>query len=735
MTKVKTPDGAVLNFPQGVSPEEMQAAIQKYYNSTTQPNTPKKDNGSFWEGYGNSFAKLGVGAKQRVLEIAQSMGSEAAVEELTKINDLAKRLERSSEGRGVDYNMGDFTGSIVPALASGGGGGLLGAMGVSGATSALQEFIQPNTQDMTPGESLAKKTLDAGISGAVGAASVPAFKYAMDGLASGAKALASKILPDFFPSTSSAITPEAAAKIVQKVATTSPEVAQQIATESPDVISGFAKNISEGLSPEQAAFKAKADAYGVRVSKGDVTRNMAEQGQEEAALKGMYGNDSQVIAQSFREGQNADFQNMSSKLGQTIGKGEALPETVADVGERINASLKQGAAKAKAAGNKAYNDAGLNKARAPMDSIVNYRNALRTELNKEAFNDKLTPTAHHLYTRVDDFVKRVAKKKTLTNVNLQHLEGFRKAINNAGRGSNDADTRMLGIMRDSFDNATDDALENGLIMGNTGAIDGIKNARSLWKSYKQRYYGSDGKSMIGRIVDKNYTPEKVMDLLVGTGKAGGKTEAATAVSQLQEVLGKDSSEMNQLRQAMFKKLVGNDLGSLGDGDLPKAFSGKKFYNNVNEFVQKNKSLADALYSPELLKEIKNAAIFANRVTTKQEGVVNYSNTTPVMVRYLNSIGQKLGPAGRYVTSPVAGAVEKIARQSEKATVQKSFSPTAKDIVGENPFTTILAQKAGIASGVGASELRKEGEEKLRDENRDMKQLLRDLKITNPYTNQ
>lgn len=731
MPKVQMPDGILLDFPDNTPADVIQQQAHGYYLSTQPKSTPDtaspvpQEDGGFWEGYGNAFAKLGVGAKQRVLELAQTMGSDAAVEELKKINDLAKRLDKSSEGKGFANKAGQFAGNVVPAMATPVGGSIPAAIGIAGVTGAVQEFIQPNTQDMTPGESLAKKSLDAGISGGVSALAVPV----ISAISGGGKAAYNWLKPKI-PGMERAV--PAVDDIIKQVAKESPDVAQSVAKESPEVIQGFASSVKAGLPPEQALLKAKADSYGVRVSKGDITGDLMQQSQEEAALKGMIGQDTQSIAQSFREGQSNDLRGMATNVGKKVGGGQDLPPDMQSVADRIAATIKKSAVSEKKVASAAYNNAGLDKARIDVENIATYRNALRSELGKEGFSKDLTPTAYNVYSRLDRYLSD-AKKKGLNTINLQHVEGFRKLMNKVGGNAQPADARMLGIMKDTLDTSLDDALEQGLINGNEKAIDNIKNARELWKSYKQRYYGSDGKAIIGRIVDKNLTPEKTMQLLIGTGKAGGKTEAATTVSQLKKVLGENSPEFNSLRQEVFKRLVGQDLEKIAVGDVPKSFSGLKFQNNVKEFMKTNKSLAQELYGAETWKTIEDAANFANRVTTKKDGVINYSNTTPALVRFINNTSAKFGPIGRYIAAPAVGGIEKVSRQAAKRSAQEAFSPTAKNMVPEsNDFVQALSQRAGIASGVGASEIRQNMEKNTKQEEGNLNNYLQGIKIINPY---
>lgn len=680
-----------------------------------------QEKGNFWEGYGNAFAKLGVGAKQRVLEIAQTMGSDAAVEELNKINDLAKKLDMQGEGKGFGYKAGEFAGNVVPGLAFPAARTMAGAIGVAGATGAGQEFLQSNDPDgRTAGENLTKKALDAGISGAFSAATVPAVNL----LAQGGRTVLKKFLPDSFTQSATGNIEE----ITRKAAQESPELAEKISQESPDVVQAFAKNMDSGLTPQQALLKAKADEYGVRTSRGDITADLTQQSREEAALKGMMGQDTQMIAQSFREGQANDLRTMATNVGKRVGGGQELPGDMQDVADRITSSVTKKAKAEMATAREAYDNAGLNKARANIEDVYNYRHSLRSELSKEGFDKDLTPSAYNVYSKLDKYLQD-SRKKGLKTINLQHVEGFRKLMNKVGKTAPPADARMLGIMKNTLDTTLDDALEKGLIQGNTESIANIKNARGLWHSYKQRYYGKDGKAFIGKIIDNDYTPEKTMQLLIGTGKAGGKAEAATAIKQLRGVLGENSEEFNALRGEVFKRLVGQDLALIAPGDIPQGFNGVKFRNNVKELAKTNKSLVQELYGNDTWKAIEDAAEFAGRITHRKDGVVNYSNTTPTLVRFLNSTAAKFGPIGRYIAAPVAGTVEKVTRQAEKASAQQAFSEPVQQ---QKNFSQALAQRIGIATGGGVSQARQALEKSSREDEKNLQDSLKGIKIINPY---
>lgn len=678
------------------------------------PVIEEETGGGFYEGYGGAFANIGTGALQRILEGYQALGGTGSEELLADTRAVAEELQRRQANLTTGGKIGKFAGDVVQTLAVPGGSTLPRAMALAGGTGATQSFLQPESRDVSPEESLRTKALEAGVTGAVGAAAVPVLQQAGKVVARTGKSLYNKVAKSNISD-----------DVAKSIAKESPVVAESVKQQSDDVATLVSENIDKGLTPDQALLKAKADAYNIRVSKGDVTGDLLQQSKEESALKGLFGEPSQLETRAFREGQVADIQAAAQRAGTKI-SGE-LPETIQDVGERVLSAVKTGAKSAKATAQAAYSKADLGSARADLGGIKAYRDALKSELGKEAFSKDLTPTAHHVYEKLNNFIKTAGKKKIKT-VNLQHIEGFRKMINNAGKGSNPADGRMLSIMRDGLDNSIDDAMERGLIKGNQSALADIKKARELWKSYKQRYYGRDGKAILGKIVEKDMTPESVMGVLIGTGKLGSKTEAANAIAQLKNVLGKDSAEYGLLKGEAFKRLVGDQLSG-------KTFSGAKFYNNVRDFTVRNKSLADELFSADELAQITDLAKIARDITTKQEGVVNYSNSGNVILRNIQALGNKFGAVGNYTAAAVTKPIESISKRAQRAEVQRALSGNAADIADAttaNPLSDAIASKLGIATGRVVTEQLKESEVETQRDKEALTKKIKNLKIINPY---
>lgn len=700
-----------------------------------------KEKGGFWEGYGQAYANLMTGAFQRALELTaekQKIESSAAPEFLkpaitnygNKVENLrestrnvAEQLAAQEANLGTSGKVGKFAGELTQTAAFPGGSTIPRAMAMAAGTSGAQTFLQPEAENKTAGDTLTSKALDAAITGSVAAGTVPVVSAITPLVRQGTNAL-KKVFTRGAPEKA---TQEAIQSTIATVEREAPALAEVIKKETPDVVEAFSANMDAGLTPEQALTKAKADSYKVRASRGDITTNFAQQAQEEDALKGVFGEDAQNIARAFREGQVSDLQRMTRGVGEKLGGGQELPETQ-DVGQRIMDAVKKGAKLEKKAAQKAYEESGINTARVTIPTVQTYRNALSRELGKEGFDKDLTPTSYRIYQRFDEFLNR-AKAKKIKTINLQHIEGFRKLIVKAGKGSNPQDGRMLTIMRHALDDSVDDALEQGLITGNRQAIANITNARGLWQSYKQRYYGKDGKAILGKIVERDFTPEKTMDLLIGSGQLGAKKEAAQAVNQLKTVLGQDSPEFLLLKQAAFSKLTGGQLEG-------KAFSGTKYANNVRKLAKENKSLAEAVFKPDEWQEILDSAKFAERITTKQEGVVNYSNSGNAILRNINQIGQKFGLPGKYAAAVITKPAEAVVKRSESVEAQRAFTGKAKDMVAETPeanrFVNAIAQRLGITAGTATNTALQQNKQNTAKENEALREKIRRLEIPNPY---
>lgn len=490
-----------------------------------------------------------------------------------------------------------------------------------------------------------------------------------------------------------------------------------------DVRERFASNIKAGLTPEQSLIKAQADKLGVRLSAGDITQNVMRQGEEDLALKGVYGTRSMGEAQAFRQGQQQDIANLGRSISEKLGRNTAPMPPEADVATAITGKLKSSAKSDKAIAQDAYKAVSYDSSVRPED-VKDLPNFLNKALEAENVDIEGIPAISRRLKEIGAIVGGKSKSEATglldeagnpissaggKNITLATADNFRKRITaSVINNTNKNEVRALSILKDNYDNYFDSLIDKGLVQGDPKVIDQLKGARGLWRDYKTKYYGRDGKALVGKIVDNNYTPEQTVNFIIGSSDAGAKKEAAAAVLHLKKILGAESPEFTQLKQLQFTRLFGDNLSSILDGDLTKQISGEKFAKNVDKLLSQNRTLARSLYTPEELDLIKNAARVAAQATARKPGSINYSATTPVLLRFANQMLSKFGPVGQYAAGAVDKATKGVVSAKKEFELSRSFAgEVTRDLQSNNTIGRELnpfAQSLAIAAGRGAGRL-------------------------------
>ncbi len=692
-----------------LSPERM-AELDKFFNAAPAPDVSMAESAIRGVGQGASFGfgdevMAGIGAGY-----AKAFGGDATDDSsLSQLYEEGLKNVRAENKAAEVANpktfiAGDIAGSLLLPAGAIGSAKTMGQIAKVGAGAGMIQGAGRSESDTALGV-----VGDAAIGGIAGAVLSPAVAKGVDVVGRGIKSLGGKITDIIKPLP---ITLNSKIDIDLKLpkGTVTDDIRQALSGASDDVMKRFKEGIKDGLTPNQALIKVQAKDLDVPLSAGDITQSVTRQAEEDMALKGVYGEHAMAMAKSFRDDQQGKLRALASNVSQTLApkEGAALVNQM-DVGASIIKELKSTALTAKNQASNAYEVASKMKAQAPISELKNFATITRKNLIREGYDIDFMPSASKRLKEVGDFMKK-AEKINVKGINLNTLENFRKRVINSPAAT-PAEYKALGIIRKTYDNYANDFIEKGLIQGDDAAIKQIKDARGLWSDYKQTIYGKDGKSIIGKIVDSDWTPETVMQQLIGAGKLGANKEAGNAVKQLKNVLGESSPEFKQLKQVGFTKLFGDDLQSLLDGDLTKAVSGGNFAKNVDNLLRDNKTLAETLYTKSELDLIKAAARVSAQATTRAEGAVNRSATTPALLRVVNQILAKIPVVGQYASGISSKAARPFINAQKEVELTQSFAgkinkgdlppPAMQEI---NPFAKALASKLGGESG-GQSSMR------------------------------
>lgn len=593
--------------------------------------------------------------------------------------DIARGQEQAArEANPITYNASDIVGGVaMPAGALGKGATVADMARVGLGAGILQGAGR------SEGENLQQVGNDALISGAVGTVAAPAIGKAIEiasGPVSRAASATGKKVKDFF-------TPKTQLDINISVPKSTPrEIQEALINSGDDVKALFKQNVQKGLSPEDAYVQALAQKENVRLSAGDATQDLFLQSREEDALKGLTGPGAQATAKQFRGEQANDIRKLITRKGSQLAgrNAEAIPES--DIAERITTTVRRLAQEAKDAAQSQYPKNG--RAFVPVNNVRQFVRATRNELLSDGADFQNMPILNSRMRELEKFVK----PKGMKGVNFPAIEVFRKRLNGS-RSANPSENRYLDAMKRSIDDMVDDAVETGVIWGNTSDITATQAGRKAWAEYRQKFFGKDGKAALGKIVEKDMTPEETMRLIIGSGNLAAKKDSSKVVAQLKNVLGETSPEFKELKQAGFYRIIGDDLQGILKGSLEKVPQGQGMAGRLNKFVKENRSLWNELYTPGEQKLISDTVRLISQATMKQEGVVNRSNSANVAVRLLSKL-----PFVRDVSEGVA----QVRAEREVGSLLSGNVPVTTPESATN-FARVLGSKIGATAGAKAYE--------------------------------
>jgi len=472
------------------------------------------------------------------------------------------------------------------------------------------------------------------------------------------------------------------------------ELQNAVANASQDAKKAFTYNASQNLTPDQAARIARFTKQGVPYTSGDITQNVSQQGLESMAAKGAYGTEAEALAKQFQTSQQQALTQAAQNTAASIGKSTGNAVNEADVAEAVQSGLRKAADDEWNAVSQAYNK--VQKSGTAAFPVRAFRPLQEESLRLRAeYPVDALPKAKITLDKIDDFFERNSDKGA---VNYKVVDNFRKFVNNAWSGSqDDAERAVLSQLRSKMDSIVDDSVEQGLIKGNPATIESLKSARGMAKDYFERF--QDNK-VIDSIIRKDMTPESVISMTIGYGKLGAKKEAASVINGIKDILGENSSEFLQLKQAGVYRILGTDFNALSK----EGISGIQPAKNLDEIIRTNKSLWESLYTPEEQQAISEITQLVKDATVKQPGAVNYSNTTPALIRHMNTLMNNFGSMGNIVTSGVNKAINAAKNQQTTMALEKSLSgkvtlPTDQSSLGQ-ALSTRLINRA--AQGIGAN---------------------------------
>lgn len=174
-----------------------------------------------------------------------------------------------------------------------------------------------------------------------------------------------------------------------------------------------------------------------------------------------------------------------------------------------------------------------------------------------------------------------------SSVKLDAISKYRARLTNNRPAKTDlSQNYALDIIKGQLDKHIDDLFNSDMISGDPSAVVKWQNAREAYALYKKNFTAN---KVINDFAKKEVTPEELRRWIFGSSKTGAKTEAATVVNGIKNIVGEDSPQFQALRQDFMLTVLEPLLV-----DAPTTKNLHAFVKNYNDLVKNNKSIIDAI---------------------------------------------------------------------------------------------------------------------------------------------
>lgn len=441
-----------------------------------------------------------------------------------------------------------------------------------------------------------------------------------------------------------------------------------------DTITAIAQDSAslDKLSPDAVARKARLDAAGIKGTRGQVERNLAQLTKEENLVKSEAGSGIRDI----KADQDSRLHSLVDKLRTETG---AKAETRGQGGESVqNQGLRAKLRASKKNYDTLYKTARETEpeARVPPDPMykfvqgnpevlnpsIQHLGWLQTWLKKAGIESEGEVATAGKTTRDSLGMEVQGKAGTTTETQLRglkltELDDLRKKALSIAKGGGDSAHYAGEVIK-----AIDESFESV-----PAAAKAWKEAREAFKAHKTEY---DEQGIIKKLAtDKSRTDRRValedtMDTIVrGSAEDIGKIKSSLLEGHLNE-------ETRTQGEQAWKDIQGGTIDKLKEAATGKREIGNErgvtqfnssFRNLFNELDKDGK--IDAIFSPEQAKRLRDINKLVEDIRTTPSGRVAGSDTVPRLVSMLDKVGELPGLHG--IGKTIAGGVSKLYKAGEE----------------------------------------------------------------------
>lgn len=405
---------------------------------------------------------------------------------------------------------------------------------------------------------------------------------------------------------------------------------------TPQFVKAWSALADDAVDPAHAVAVAEAGTlpHKVRMSKGDVTRDVEQQAFEIGAVKGSRGETAQRTMQGFREGQQDDLIANEQALQTIVGAADtprvrAPGEGMAGAQERIAKSYKTARDAVRAAYDKAQ-EMGASVKAVDVQDLGRYMEGQLGSYNPA--------TASKTFATVKGLMPQIGPVARPISVNIKKLESVRQQLSKLTRGADPVEAGAARRAISSYDKYMNALSERAMLLGDEATLEAYRRAGRLRAKVGDMF---ESDAMMSKLIEKQrkqlkVTPDEAMNMVFTASGLGAKRNAVRTLESMRRVLGKDSDEWADLREEAILRLFQSTRSRELRDDLTQAFSAPKFVSAMDDAFRRNRDLMNVLFNKReqgLLRQLRNVSA---RLIPRR-GADNYSNTAAEVARILQGV--------------------------------------------------------------------------------------------------
>lgn len=387
----------------------------------------------------------------------------------------------------------------------------------------------------------------------------------------------------------------------------------------------------KNAEPDVLKRVSDADRFGVELSQGQALRTQPIQAAEQDILANVQGDAAQSILQKQRDEQFNQVGEALTGLKDELAPGTT--QTVGEGGELIRDGVIAKARRIKQQSQEAFGKVDNSDAKIKAEALPKLEQKVLSRLESFGANEgtEIAPDLPRV-KRMFDKVKRLSTLENfqfgnVTGVKWRELQNVRSQLAKNSKGI-DTESAAIGEMRKGLDEFVDDVVMKGLVTGDQSAINELKKARGLWKSYKGIL--NNPNAAIRKIAEGSLDGSQVANLIVGASQVGNKQAGAGIVRELKKVLGNNAEQINELKRGVLTRLFEDT--AKGEN---KTYG--KLASDIFKFTAKDSpELAKELFGDEGLKALRQMAGVL-RTLTPDELATNPSRSGQTVLRKVSNV--------------------------------------------------------------------------------------------------